>query len=227
MAGTGVIDDYVTGLSRTLRGPRGPKLDMITEARDSLLDTAEALESGGLGRAEAERAAVREFGAIGEIAPGYQEELSISAGRRLAALLFLGMPLTTILWSVVWKIFPTTPATYEAMPGWFFPVARGMDIVQLLTGLLGGIALFALGRGLRRISRPRLVTRFLAILVWAMLPVTLVLCGALMLGSQGPPGFQNYLPGTVVSLVTHVFWLGQLYCAFRCLTQRGPATATA
>jgi len=202
---------------------------MITEARDSLLDTAEALESTGLGREEAERAAVREFGTVGEIAPGYQEELTISAGRRLAALLFLGMPLTTIMWSVLWRIFPAAPAVRETVPGWFSPVALGLDVVQLFIGLIGGVALFALGRGLRGISRPRVVTRSLAMFVWAMLPVTLALCGAVLLGAQGSTDFGDHLPGTVVSLVTHGFWLMQLYGAFRCLslTQRGPVPGTA
>ncbi|WP_326641016.1 permease prefix domain 1-containing protein [Streptosporangium sp. NBC_01755] len=227
MAGTGVIDDYVTGLSRALRGPRGPRLDMITEARDSLLDTAEALESGGLGREEAERAAVEEFGAIGEIAPDYQEELSIAAGRRLAVVLFLTVPLTTVMWSAIWKIFPTTPMGYETSPDWFVPVARGLDILQMLIGVLGGIALFALGRGLRRIRRPRLITRFLGMFVWAMLPVMLVLSGALMLGSRAAIGLSDYPPGVGAALVSYAFWGLQLYGAFRCLslTRRGPVPA--
>ncbi|MFF3437373.1 permease prefix domain 1-containing protein [Streptosporangium sp. NPDC002721] len=229
MAGTGVIEDYVTGLSRTLRGPRRPKLDMITEARDSLLDTAEALEGDGLGRDEAERVAVEEFGPIREIAPGYQEELSNSAGRRLAVLLFVTVPLTAIMWNVLWKVYPAAPAAYESMPTWFVMVARGVDMLQMFIGAVGGIALFALGRGLRRIRRPRLVTRALGVFVWAMLPVMLVSCGALMVGSQNSTGFGDYLPGTVASMVSYAIWLLQLYCASRCLsvTRREPVPAVA
>jgi len=200
---------------------------MIAEARDSLLDTAEALESEGLRREEAERAAVEEFGTIREIAPGYQEELSNSAGRRLAALLFVTVPLTTVMWSVIWKIFPETP-TYETVPDWFMPVALGVDMLQMLTGVIGGIALFALGRGLRRIRRPRLVTRALGVFVWAMLPVMLVLCGALIFGSRGSAGVGDYPLGIGVSLMSYVFWLVQLYCASRCLsiTRRGSVPVT-
>ncbi|WP_037969778.1 permease prefix domain 1-containing protein [Streptosporangium amethystogenes] len=227
MAGSGVIDDYVTGLGHALRGPRGPRLDMITEARDSLLDTAEALEGDGLEREEAERAAVEEFGTIEEIAPGYQEELSIAAGRRLAVVLFLTVPLTTAMWSLIWKVFPAAPMAYETRPDWFVPVARGLDILQMLIGVLGGVALFALGRGLRRIRRPRLVTRFLGLLVWAMLPVMLALSGALMFGSSGPDGFGDYLPGAGVALMSLLFWGLQLYGAFTCLslTRRAPFPA--
>ncbi|MFJ2032083.1 permease prefix domain 1-containing protein [Streptosporangium sp. NPDC087985] len=226
MASAGIIDDYVAELGRSLKGPRRPKLDLVTEARDSLFDTAEALEDGGLDRAEAELAAVEEFGPIGEIAPGYQEELSISAGRRLAALLFVSVPLTALMWSVIWQVFPTDPVDYATRPGWFVPVARSVDILQMLTGVLGAAALLALGRGLRRVRRPRLVTRGLAVFVWAMLPVMLTLCGALMYGSHGPAGLSEYPPGVGLALVSYGLMLAQLYGAARCLsiTRRRPLT---
>ncbi|MFD0886111.1 permease prefix domain 1-containing protein [Streptosporangium algeriense] len=216
MAGAGVIDDYVARLGRTLSGPRGPKLDMVTEARDSLLDAAEALELDGLGRAEAERAAVEEFGPVEEIAPGYQEELSISAGRRLAALLFISVPVTIMAWSLVWRLSPGNPATYASWPAWFMPVSRGLDYLQLVIALLGGAALFALGRGLRRIRRPRLVTRSLAVLVWTMLPVTFVLGLLLTLGAQRDDFFAHPLNLGVEALSFGLALL-QLYCATRCL----------
>ncbi|WP_246005242.1 hypothetical protein [[Actinomadura] parvosata] len=44
------------------------------------MDTADALEADGLERAEAERLAVAEFGAVHEVAPGYQAELTAVAG---------------------------------------------------------------------------------------------------------------------------------------------------
>ncbi|GAA3446121.1 permease prefix domain 1-containing protein [Planomonospora venezuelensis] len=227
MASTGVIDDYVTGLSRALRGPRGAKLDLVAEARDSLLDAAEAMEHDGLDRAEAERAAVEEFGTIAEIAPGYQEELSASAGRRLAVLLFLAVPLTALMWTLIWKLFPMDPVSYAAKPAWFVPVARAVDVLQLGLGVMGALALFALGRGRRRMRRPRLVSRALALLVWTMLPVMLVLCGALMYGSGRPAGLSGYPPGIAASVVSYGFWGLQVYCATRCIgaTRHRPAAA--
>ncbi|MDP9841897.1 permease prefix domain 1-containing protein [Streptosporangium lutulentum] len=227
MTSTGVIDDYVTGLSHALRGPRGPKLDMITEARDSLLDTAEALEGEGLDRAEAERIAVEEFGPISEIAPGYQEGLSISAGRRLACLLFLSVPLTTLMWTLTWRTLPGDPAAYAAWPSWFIPVSRGLDILQMFVGVLGGVTLLALSRGLRRIRRPRLVTRSLAMLICAILPITLILSLALTYGANGPAKLSGLPLGIPAALMTCASWLLQLYCAARCLrlTRREPGTA--
>ncbi|GHH69582.1 hypothetical protein GCM10017673_20250 [Streptosporangium violaceochromogenes] len=223
----GVIDGYVTELGRVLTGPRGPKLDLVAEARDNLLDAAEALECDGLGRDEAERAAVEEFGAIDEVAPGFQEELSVLAGRRLAGLLFVSVPLVTLMWSLIWRIFPTGPAVYATWPGWFLPVSRSLDALQFLVGALGGAALFALGRGLRRIHRPRRVVRSLALLVWCTLPVRVALSLALIHGSHGPPGFYAYLPGIAAALVTHGVTFAHLYCAARCLgvTRRPPAPA--
>ncbi|MBG0829896.1 hypothetical protein HS041_19195 [Planomonospora sp. ID67723] len=233
MASTGVIDDYVTGLGRALKGPRGAKRDLLTEARDSLLDAAEALELDGLDRAEAERAAVAEFGAVAEIAPGYQDELSAAAGRRLATLLFLAVPLTALMWTAIWKLFPMEPVSYAAKPAWFVPVARAVDILQMGLGVMGALALFALGRGRRTMRRPRLVSRALALLVWAMLPVMLVLCGALVYGSRGPVGFSGYPPGIAASVVSYGLWGLQVYCATRCIgvtrytARRSPDTATA
>ncbi|GIH73767.1 permease prefix domain 1-containing protein [Planobispora longispora] len=217
MASNGVIDDYVTGLGRALRGPRGAKLDLITEARDSLLDAAEALELDGLDRPRAERAAVEEFGTIGEIAPGYQRELSVAAGRRLAALIFLSVPLTAALWTAIWQVFPVDATSHAAQPDWFVPVARAMDVTQVGIGVVGAFALLALGRGRRRLRRPWLVTRALGVFVWAMLPVMLVLCGALMYGSDRSFGFSDYPPGLVASVVSYGVWGLQIYCATRCI----------
>ncbi|GAA3137225.1 hypothetical protein GCM10010466_30090 [Planomonospora alba] len=225
--GAGVIDDYVAGLGRALRGPRGPKLDLVTEARDSLLDAAEALQGEGLDRAEAERRAVEEFGSVAEIAPGYQEELSVAAGRRLAALLFLAVPLTAVMWTLIWRLFPTAAGSTADWPSWFVPVARTVDVLQMAVGALGALALFALGRGRRRIRRPRLVARALALTVWGLFPVMAVLCGALMYGSNDPDGFSDYPPGLAASAVSYTLWGVQLYCAGRCLglTRRRAVTA--
>ncbi|MGC5016707.1 permease prefix domain 1-containing protein [Streptosporangium sp. DT93] len=227
MAGAGVIDDYVTGLNRALRGPRSLRLDMVAEARDGLLDTAEAMQDAGLEREAAERAAVEEFGPIREIAPDYQERLGVAAGRRLAAMLFVGVPLTTLVWSMIWKVFPTAGTVYESTPAWFVPVARGVDMLQLFIGLMGGVTLLVLGRGLRRIRRPRLVIRCLALFVWGAFPVMALLCGALMVGSGGSFGFGDYPPGMAASLVSYAAWTAQLYGALRCLTatRHTPAAA--
>ncbi|MBE1561085.1 permease prefix domain 1-containing protein [Nonomuraea africana] len=212
-----LIDDYVAGLNRALEGPGGPKRDLVVEARDSLVDTAEAYEEAGLGRLEAERLAVEEFGELREIAPGYQRELTATAGRRLAALLFVSVPLTTLLWSLIWAFFPVNADDWANRPEWFLPVARALDLFHLATGVLGGLTLLALTWGARWLRRPERATRLLAVWVWAMLPVTLLFSAALQYGSQGPTGFSGFLPGMLLSLTTPLLNGLQLYCAARCL----------
>ncbi|GLW06650.1 hypothetical protein Misp01_17800 [Microtetraspora sp. NBRC 13810] len=221
------VEEYVSGLDRALRGPRRVKRDMLAEVRDGLCDAAEALESGGLCRAEAERAAVEEFGAIEEIAPGYQEELIARQGRRTAALLFVGVPLTTIMWSLIWRFFPDTVtlSPVRDWPSWYLAVARTMDVMQLLTGVLGAVALVTLGRGARRFRRARLVTRGLGLLIWCELPFVVGMSLALMWG--GNTGFGTFVPGLLASLVSNGLLVWQLYSASRCLTlgRERPATA--
>ncbi|MFI7642054.1 permease prefix domain 1-containing protein [Nonomuraea sp. NPDC049400] len=210
------IDDYVAELDRALAGPHGPKRDLVVEARDSLTDTADALEAEGLDRAEAERAAVAEFGEIAEVAPGYQSELTAVAGRRLGFLLFISVPITTLMWSVMWRVYPGDADAWRHAPVWFVAVARLLDILQLCVGLYGGLALFALSRGARWIRRPRLVTRSLGVLVWAMLPVTGALGVVLTLGANGASRLDA-LPALLANMVTSAFWGMQIYGATRCL----------
>lgn len=208
-----LIDDYVATLSRSLKGPPGPRRDLVVEAHDSLIDAAEAYQAGGVDRLEAERLAVEEFGEIAEIAPAYQEELAASAGRRLAALLFISVPLTALMWWAIWRVFPTMPADWAAKPAWFVPVARSLDILQLTSGVLGGLSLLALARGFS----PRLVTRWLALFVKCMLLGTIVLSTLLVYGAHGPTGFSGYPPGVAATVVSWSLAALQLYCAVRCM----------
>ena len=212
------IDDYVAELGKALCGPPGAKHDLVVEARDSLADTADALEAEGLARDEAERLAVREFGAITEIVPSYQRELTAAAGRRLGLLMLISLPITVLMWSVVWRFYPTNSlAAWVARPDWYDTASRWLDILQLSTGLYGGLSLFALGRGTRWIRRPRLVTKWLGIIVWSMLPVTVGLGLVLSYGAGMQETAQTFLPAVLANLVTAAFWGLQLYGATRCL----------
>jgi hypothetical protein len=84
-----VIDEYVHRLGRSLRGPGRLREDLLTEARHSLIDTAEGYRGGGLPDGEAERRAVAEFGSVAELAAGYQAELAAGTARRLALRIIL------------------------------------------------------------------------------------------------------------------------------------------
>ncbi|HEX2314998.1 MAG TPA: permease prefix domain 1-containing protein [Thermomonospora sp.] len=212
-----LIDDYVAALGRAIVGPPGPKRDMVVEARDSLVDAAEALEADGLPRVEAERIAVAEFGAIGEVAPGYQEELTACAGRRLGVLLTVVGPLTWLIWYGVWRLFPGDPAAWADRPDWFTTVSRLMDGLQLFTGVLGLLTLLALTRVGRALGDVRLVTRMAAVYVWVLLPVTVGLCIPLMYGAEPVGGAQAYGPWAGAALATSALMGWQLRSAGVCL----------
>ncbi|UBU17254.1 permease prefix domain 1-containing protein [Nonomuraea gerenzanensis] len=211
-----LIDDYVAELDGALSGPRGAKRDLVVEARDSLVDTAEAFEAGGLPRAEAERLAVAEFGEVREVAPGYQAELTAVAGRRLGVLLFISVPLTVAMWSMLWRIFPGTDQTWLSQPWWYSPASKLLDLVQLGTGLYGGLVLFALSRGARWLRRPRLATRSLGVLVFASLPITAALSMLMTFGMDSPNTLHG-LPALLANVVTSAMWAIQIYCASRCV----------
>lgn len=217
MVNAGPIDDYMGALRRALRGPGGVRRDLLTEAHDSLLDAAEAYECEGLSRVEAERLAVADFGTVREIAPDFQRELAVSQGRRTAALLFLSVPLTTLAWSVLWRIFPETTWMEQVKPAWFGLLSRSVDLIQLGVGVLGGLALLALGRGARRIRRPDLLIRGLGVFVWIMTPLIGAMGLTLAAAARDPIGFTAYVPGLVVSLLNYVLSAWQLSSAARCL----------
>ncbi|WP_405150839.1 permease prefix domain 1-containing protein [Sphaerisporangium sp. NBC_01403] len=219
MASAGVIDDYVTTLGRSLRGPRRVRRDLVAEARDGLADTAEAYLAQGMDQDEAERTAVAEFGTVTEVAPGYQEELTAHQGRRTAAVLFITVPLMTLMWSGIWRIFPEDASAASALkPAWFGPLARFLDLFQFGMGILGGLALVILAGRLRRVRRPDLVTRALGILLWIQVPAIVLISAALTAGGEsGLAGFDDYFPGMVASVISYLI-AGWLLCtATRCL----------
>ncbi|MEU8249234.1 permease prefix domain 1-containing protein [Nonomuraea sp. NPDC048916] len=218
-----VIDDYVTDLGRALSGPPGPKRDLVVEARDSLADAADALQAAGLDRLEAERLAVHEFGEVAEVAPGYQRELTATAGRWLATLIFLSVPVTVLMWSALWHFYPVASDTWAARPDWYSTVSLLLDLTQLGIGVYGGLALFALGRGNRWIGGPRLVTRSLGIVVLVALPVTGGLGLLLTLGPSVPHSVGDFAPLALANLLTSASWALQLYGAARCVRLTRPA----
>jgi len=97
------INHHLSALAHALRGPRRTRRSMLDEARAGLLDAAEAHQDAGLSPEQAATRAVRDFGAVGEIAPSFQEELTARQGR-LAALLFaVVFPGMLVGWGLLWS----------------------------------------------------------------------------------------------------------------------------
>lgn len=98
-----MIEAYIDQLRGALRGPRRATADLLTEARDSLIDAAEAYERDGLERAAAESRAVREFGDVGVVAPEYQNELGLAQARRTALLVLAVIPMQGAVSEAAWR----------------------------------------------------------------------------------------------------------------------------
>ena len=118
MAGTGVIDDYVADLDTRLRGSRRAKLDLLTEARDSLRDAADCYRDAGLCDRDAETKAVRDFGPAPVIARDYQAELAAAYGARTLWSILFVLPVVQLLWEA------TRSSPLEPVPAWSHPFTQ-------------------------------------------------------------------------------------------------------
>ncbi|MFD0905748.1 permease prefix domain 1-containing protein, partial [Actinomadura sediminis] len=93
-----IIDAHVAALAAALHGPARTKARMLTEVRDGLTDAADALAATGLPADAAARRAVRDFGAVADVAPEFQRELTIAQARRTALAAALSAPVLLLCW---------------------------------------------------------------------------------------------------------------------------------
>ncbi len=195
-----VIDHYVAELDKALAGPRAAKADLLTEVRDGLTDAAEAYEVAGLDRTSAERQAVRDFGPVPVIAPGYQAELGLSQGRRTALLICVVMLVQPVAWWALGHL-ATGLSIGRADPGYL-----AVDVVVRWAGggaiVLGLAAVLATGSGVRFLGVRRQVARLTGLFAFAVCAVFSVL-GVLLTWLSTSPGMLLSpvgLPGTLVLL---------------------------
>jgi len=153
-----VIDTYIAELDAALRGPRRARTDLLTEARDSLVDATRAYEDGGLPAAAAERRAVREFGDVRHIAREFQAELGLAQSRRTAVLCLCVLLLQPLAWGNAWYVAAASnPAGEPAAP-----YALLSELVEWLGGgaIVGSLAAVAAsGIGMRHLRTPRWITQ--------------------------------------------------------------------
>jgi hypothetical protein len=132
-----VLDAYLAELDATLRGPRRAKADLLAEARDHLVDATEAYEHGGLDRAAAEHAAVRDFGELAEIVPAYQAELGWVQGRRTALTVLAVSAAQPLLWNRAFHWLTGTPTDQSLVAD---EVVENLGAVTILLALLTVLA---------------------------------------------------------------------------------------
>lgn len=81
-----------------LPGPAKAREEIIAELRDGLLEVAEANQRRGLGRGEAVRLAVRQFGDAPTIAAAFWPEMAAARARQVVLALFVTSPVVAALW---------------------------------------------------------------------------------------------------------------------------------
>ncbi|GGM89376.1 permease prefix domain 1-containing protein [Dactylosporangium sucinum] len=178
----GPIDAYVAALRRTLRGPRAAKADLVTEARDSLVDAAARYEEDGLDRAAAERQAVDEFGAVHELAPDYQRELALAQARRTALIVAGAVAAQNIISELAWR-GASTGWSWE--PDRFYAVlANTVDYASYAVFAGALLAALACGIGTRFVTVGRQFARVTGIA--ALATVAFFAVGGTLLSALSP-----------------------------------------
>lgn len=151
------IDVYVAELHAALRGPRRVRADLVAEARDGLVDAAEAHQASGLARPDAERRAVDEFGPVSELAPGYQRLLAFAQGRRTALLVFLVCAVQSLGSTFAWR---TADMGWQASPSaGYLVLADAVDWVGIAVKVLALVLLAVCGVGTRYLGTRRWMPR--------------------------------------------------------------------
>ncbi|RSN57348.1 hypothetical protein DMH01_28330 [Amycolatopsis sp. WAC 04182] len=157
------IDGYIGDLDARLRGSAAAKTDLLTEARDGLVDAAEAYREGGVDEAEAERRAVADFGPVAVIARDYQAELALRGDIGTLWKVIVGIPLIHVSWELarIWT-YGDWSRSGKSNPEWYMSVIELFGVLVIVPPLIGVVALFGARRLGRRLDSVRLglVTRW-------------------------------------------------------------------
>ena len=192
------IEAYVAELDRTLRGPRGAKADLLAEARDGLVDAAEARERDGVPSEDAEREAVAEFGTVPDIAPDYQTELGLAQARRTALVVFGVLAALQLASRLAWSSGSPSGTPH---PAWYAMLALLVD--WLCPAVL--VAAAACAVGARRLGAGRRLARPVGLLAAG---VAGAFAAAGLLLTLGNPAASSHV--TLASLVWAVVVLGSM-----------------
>jgi hypothetical protein len=181
MAGAGVIDHYVADLDVRLRGDKRAKLDLLTEARDSLEDAASCYLGAGFCAHEAERKAIHDFGPAPLIARDYQAELAAAYGARTLRSILFVLPVVQLLWEgtrVVW-VGPWGDPT----PAWYDQFAQLNHVMTWAVVVAAALALLVGKLWARRSADSRMIARCAAGVSLVAVGASLLATGALMVVS--------------------------------------------
>lgn len=186
---------YVADLAASLRGPRREKADLLAEARDSLVDAAEAYEEEGVDRVAAEHLAVTEFGPVRAIAAEYQRLLGVSQGRRTALVLFGVGAMQSIVSTYGWQ---SAGMGWTTDPGpTIHIVADVVDWLGIATKVFALLAFLACGIGVRYLGARTWMPRTIGLFALVSCLLGSILGGMLGLADPASWAFAD---------VQHVVW---------------------
>nr|WP_240947703.1 permease prefix domain 1-containing protein [Planosporangium mesophilum] len=148
-------------------GPRRAKEDLLAEARDGLIDAAEAYAVAGLPAPEATARALADFGGYRQVAADYQAELAAAQGRRTALLVAVVMPTMLLLSRFMWTGSPWTRSGPAPGSGYLL-VSYTLDILQVTAAIMALLTLLGYGWGSRYLPAARvpaavLLTRLMGV----------------------------------------------------------------
>ncbi|WBB81486.1 permease prefix domain 1-containing protein [Micromonospora sp. WMMD882] len=215
-----MIEAYVAELGGALRGPRASKADLLAEARDGLIDAADAYEDAGLDRPDAERRAVAEFGAVPDIVPDYQTELGLAQGRRTALLIFFVLAAQPVLWRATRRL--AGGAGFDS-PGYLLveDVVSWMGAATVCAAIL---VVAAAGYGVRYLGARRRLARVTGVFALTVCVVFSVL--GVLLTALTPNALMSVagLPSALVFLGIPLAGIG--VSGRNCLTASGQPAAS-
>ncbi|MFE6506695.1 permease prefix domain 1-containing protein [Nocardioides sp. NPDC057767] len=177
------VDVYLADLRAAIPGPSWTRRDLLREAGDHLEDATDAYAAAGYTPAEAEALALRDFGSVDDIAPGFRDTVAIGAARRTALMLVLVMIPQAFLWDG--GIDLASSAHLAAPDAGLFRVLDGIIEYVGTIGALGAvIALAVTAIGQRWLAIGRRTARLTA--TWTLaIAVVIPVIGFTMLTLTG------------------------------------------
>ncbi|MEU3625075.1 hypothetical protein BS329_22940 [Amycolatopsis coloradensis] len=168
------IEAYISELDRRLSGSAGAKADLLAEARDGLIDAAEAYRAGGVTEHDAERLAVADFGPADLIARDYQAELGLRRDIRVLWELIVGVPILIVAWDLARMLsFGDWSRLGDPPPSWYHRAIGAADVVAALSPAAAIAGVIAARLLSRRMDGPR-AARSVSLTVAAALGLNLV-----------------------------------------------------
>jgi hypothetical protein len=131
------VEGYLAEVTARLPGPARAHAGIVAELRSGLLDATDAHRSAGLPPAQADLAAVNEFGDPARVAAGFGAEIAARQARRVVLTLLVTGPLVGLLWLATAVASHLSIHLAQLWP-WTGP-SSGLDVGARLVAVAVGI----------------------------------------------------------------------------------------